>query len=843
VILTLLYSKKVRMAKSFDLGLKPRQPSHPPRLWSRAIPWGSLHEALEDLERASERGEALLGGPVKDGRMLRGESRANRVDNAAPVDLLRLDFDGLPAGASGLAPVPAAACSSSAPGDALKAVLGSLGAGRAPGLAHWSASMGVRAGLRAHVLLPLGPPRAPEAVKRWMQDANLGPLRAFQRLTDSGTGVSWALDTALASPSQLLYLGDPSFEDPAADPFAGRSRWFRVGDAGAPPFSLPDPDSATPWRERRAGLLAALRAAKGLPPLPADPKTRKSRWQTVVVVDPALTAQVSVSELWLDGDWIRANVNGGDSCAYWAHASNPKLLFSFKPDEPVWRLEDVCPEDLWRHVEELRAEWGHSKRQRSERPSEELERRDGALVMGVDADSGRYFVWKDGDAELSSPRWLSRVGAMDVYMARSGARQRPTFVPDWRVVYDPWGPRFDLAARVLNTYSPPDVEPAEGECPAVDALFAHVVPDPSSREHLLDWLAWLSCRREKPNTAVVLQGFLGTGKNLLVEEVFFPLVGGSNAMTLGLPALVGPYNDFLARLLLIHVEEIDMGSLARSERGKAMASLRSIVTGQRMAMRPIYGAWSERDVKAALVMSTNRQVPLAVDSGERRVNFMPRQETPLHETEILAGGVEALKARIAAELPAFAAALAARPVDRDRLARPLDNPARREAIEEAVPRHELAAKAVSEGDGDWFLAEWEDREPSSGAPFADASSMSRPRLAVWGFLGELVACAGAGADHFVAVPVWQLVFKWLCEWPDGKRLGWLVKRWGVEFDAVRRVGGVPRRGCEVRWTVSPARLEAWTAKFAEASPASAPRLELIEGGKGGTGPGSAAPDP
>ena len=803
--LTFLHAKRLRFGKTFDAALRPREQTHPKLVWSAVRTYGRLTGALDTLREASDKGWALLGAGLRDGRTLEGVSRESQVDPDALQDVLRLDFDGpawprQPRVRPGVRPV-----------RTLAAMLEALGLAGLRAVHHWSSSMGIKPGLRVHVLVELETPLPSAAIANWMAAANAGPLRELHTLTDSGVNVSWALDRALAHCASLLFLGDPGFATPDQDPFKGKNRWGVLWPDAKKRFDLVDPGPPSP--HLRAEVLNALRAKKGLPKLPDKFKTRKIQ-NHQVLVDPKVLEGVSVTDMWPDGDWIRCNLNNGDSNAYYARAESPKLLFSFKPDEPVYRMQDVCSpefqEALKQHGEDF------AEKHKPKNPSSIQKKDDRISVLGVDRDTGAYFVWLAEKNKLGGPRFMPKGAAVDVFRSATGAAKAPNPIQHWTIVYDPWKPQYDLDAFMFNKYVPPEIDPHESPWPTIHALIQHVVPEPEAEQFLYDWLAWIWQNRTKPITGLLMQGAMGTGKNLVIEEIMFPVVGPDNTATINFTELVSDYNTFLGERLLVHIEEIHAAAFIGYKGKEAMAIWRQLTTGAKRMSREIFQAKREIELRAAFVLSSNSHVPLASSLDDRRVSYMPRQETPLTQTGMLDEGIDKFKAKLKSELPGFAWMLAVRGVTSDRVSSPLRNAARDQALEDSVPPHDQTARAIADRDGDFFLVVAEDRDlPGANHDYASAygefAAMARSRYHA--FLRALVDAASRDKEHFVPTAQWQHVFVYVCEWTKNQRVGWITRRHGVTMDSVSKIDGIAKRGHSLKWIVDPERLEGWRVKF------------------------------
>ena len=216
-----------------------------------------------------------------------------------------------------------------------------------------------------------------------------------------------------------------------------------------------------------------------------------------------------------------------------------------------------------------------------------------------------------------------------------------------RCFFDPEGSpgRIRRGGRFLfNQYLPPDWRRYDGRGGSTSLFFdflGRLVPDPAEHDMVLDWIAlkvarpWL-----RMHGLIMVAEKQGTGRGTLVHRVLTRLLGEAYCNTVNLDMLLGrtyqsQYTDYLARALLIYVEEARDISGDRAndwnKRKQAYERLKEIVDPTDKDMMIVRkGAANTRErVYASLFISTNHGDALAIDEGDRRF-IVVQNGLPLH---------------------------------------------------------------------------------------------------------------------------------------------------------------------------------------------------------------------
>lgn len=127
-----------------------------------------------------------------------------------------------------------------------------------------------------------------------------------------------------------------------------------------------------------------------------------------------------------------------------------------------------------------------------------------------------------------------------------------------RVVYRPTAaPEVIEGDELLyNTYRRSNVTRLGGEPKIVLDHLAYLIPDPTSREQLLDWLAWLVQHPDKKMMfAILLVGPGGTGKSW-VADLMRLIVGAHNASVPRKKSITRDFNGWMAETILVVIHEL-----------------------------------------------------------------------------------------------------------------------------------------------------------------------------------------------------------------------------------------------------------------------------------------------
>ena len=277
-------------------------------------------------------------------------------------------------------------------------------------------------------------------------------------------------------------------------------------------------------------------------------------------------------------------------------------------------------------------------------------------------------------------KYRSKIQAKDI--AKWYGVEDVVFTP-YREIYDPTSKGNPLSKTdgiELNTYKPSKFQNqkprlrSKGKFPTIEALLGNVMPEKLSRDAFLNWLAVVFNTGKKTGTAWVILGTQGSRKTMLFERVLTPLLGEENCIELNQDALSSRFNHLLHRKQLVCFNEVHSSK-------QAAERIKNWVTEDRIRLE-------EKTVRASinrnflnLIFTSNSQIPVAIESDDRRFNVV-RTGGPLLEQPWFSG--DATIRALTMELSSFASYLQAYPYAEGDARRTIMNSEKRRVIEAGV---------------------------------------------------------------------------------------------------------------------------------------------------------------
>ena len=276
-------------------------------------------ETIEDfyaqLITQGQHGRCLLRGNLE--RPITRESRAGLTTQQA-FNWMLLDFDGV-----------------DFKGRTIQDIMIELGIGDVDYIQQASASQGIKNGMNYHVFFLIDPVKTPQDIKNWVKWKNLS-ISLFKEqlhLTKSAMSLHWPIDVVVNSPDRLIYIAPPIILG-ADDVVEERIQLVKREKRAAALGQL----SATVDTDAVA-VIKQLRSAAGLPEHNLGTKYVKT-YKAHILQNPDIASVTGVKK---NEEFTYLNLNSGDSWAYYHLTAFPDLLFNFK-GEPVYKLEDICPD-------------------------------------------------------------------------------------------------------------------------------------------------------------------------------------------------------------------------------------------------------------------------------------------------------------------------------------------------------------------------------------------------------------------------------------------------------------------------------------------------------------------
>ena len=602
----------------------------------------SLSDMHDTIRSQAELGHCLLKGALK--QPLVNESRKGKSNRNAYTDLLVLDIDGLRLPniqftTQNLTRVH------------IEHIANMIVSALPPELhdvsyvAQASSSFGLKQGKYSlHLFFMLSVPMPPKAVKLWLQHVNhANELFDDQiELSVNGHSLKYPVDTSVADNSKLIFIAPPTFVQGATDPFDNADERIVLVNKGQETLDLAPLMSGL----SREAMFSVSKAKKDSLRESAGMTKKKERIQIAQVNyrnEEILTNPDKVSISVADDSsapFIRCNINGGDSGAYYFNLDAPTYMHNFK-DEPIFEIEKADPDfylSIFEMFDEHISESGKA-----------------AVPIAIrDFYTDIYYcgLFDPNIQQFSDDYPLTPLskGSIESFMLSHG-RPMPDFIPDARVIFDPT--QQEAAIQLQNTpyhinmyrqteYMLQAQEPdrpftlgqgpkIQDKCPLTYKLIHHILGNGNEElERFINWLAYVYQTRQKAGTAWVLTGVPGTGKGLFYSRVLRPLFGEAHVPMKALQNIEEQFNLYMRTALFLIVDEFHMGSASQGTI-KIADKLKNQITENTTTIRAMRSNQTEVKNFTNFIFLTNRPDAVKIEDGDRRYNIAPRQEVKLEE--------------------------------------------------------------------------------------------------------------------------------------------------------------------------------------------------------------------
>lgn len=602
----------------------------------------TISDFHDTLRQQSQLGHCLLKGDLK--QPLVNESRKGKSNRNAYTDLLVLDIDGLriPNTKFSTGPLTTvhiehiANMIVSALPDELNDV---------SFIAQASSSFGMKSDrFSLHLFFMLTVPLPPKTVKLWLQHVNHADTLFEEQieLSVNGHSLKYVVDTSVADNSKLIFIAPPTFADKTLDPFQDSDQRIVLVNKGQEALDLAPLMSGI----SREAMFSVSRAKKDSLRDTAGMNRKRERIQIAQVNyrnEEILTNPDKVSITVSDDSsspFIRCNINGGDSGAYYFNLDAPTYMYNFK-DEPIFEIEKADP-DFYLSIFEMF----------DDHISESGKASVPVAIRDFYTDIYYCGLFDPNIQQFSDNYPLTPLakGSIDSFMLSHG-RPVPDFIPDARVIFDPT--QKEEAIQLQNTpyhinmYRQTDymlnaAEPdrpltlgqgpkIQDKCPLTYKLIHHILGNGDEEfERFVNWLAYIYQTRQKAGTAWVLTGVPGTGKGLFYSRILRPLFGEAHVPMKALQNIEEQFNLYMRTALFLIVDEFHMSSASQGTI-KIADKLKNQITENTTTIRAMRSNQTEVKNFTNFIFLTNRLDAVKIEDGDRRYNIAPRQETKLEE--------------------------------------------------------------------------------------------------------------------------------------------------------------------------------------------------------------------
>lgn len=548
--------------------------------------------------------------------------------------------------------------------------------------------------LSCHVFMRLSKPEKASRLKEfitWINFTN-AELLAQARLTESLNTLSLKLDRCVTDPSRLIYIAPPrtiGFKPP-----------FTVEESiqhfeGEPSFAIPDFKPIE--RSFEQGIINDKRRELGM----EERQLRTIKFLGVDVIQG--TESGVISDVKPSGPgYIRFNINGGDSHAYWIELTRPELIGNFKGEHYI--LTKDVDEDFYNKL--VGAIKQMPKAPRGSDGTDVLAfyatNHGSQLYIGT-YDRAKDVLRVDPSSETPALSWLRQFGV-------------PTkaLLPHYDLTHDiSSNVRYEEGYPVINLYARTNMmkqyaeapkrfdtkqtfERLKETCPVIMMFAQSMCGDARSTEGFINWLAFIFQYRIKAETAWLLWGTEGTGKGKFLQHVCRPLFGENNVSQVLMSNVDSTFNALLEGKLLVNIDEAEMSRTR--DKPEAMSKLRNWITEPTIVVNKKNVTEREVPSFANFIITANSFRPLMISAGDRRFHVGLRQDTRLlptaNEHAILVQGEE---------LPAFARALGELIVDENWVRNPELTEQKARLFESTHSLVDNVGMAIQEGDSSFFF--------------------------------------------------------------------------------------------------------------------------------------------
>lgn len=504
--------------------------------------------------------------------------------------------------------------------------------------------------LNGHAFILLSEAVHPRLLRSWFMYANLRleVLKNAITLSKGKQALHWPLDVVVSDNNRIIYIAEPAFKG-IKNPLTPTERLSYVKKKldSLPISRIPEHLIEALKQEEREHI-KALRAQEGLPNLKSK-AAMKGEWEVQSGVGAATTYQVIDD----GGEFIRYNLNDGDSQAYWHPRTSFELLHSFK-GEPSMLMKEILPQryaELCREQNDVNAT-----------PNE-----DGDLLFAFrEKVTGRYWkgTWNPERFDLDLHPVNARVDLED--FMQSHGRSVGNFVPEWHMLFDPRKNFIvDEDKHIINTFVPSplmrgreNIHARKTTYPTIQRVLNSAVGVGAIQEHFLNWLACIVQHRCKTGTAWLLHGTQGTGKGVMANVVMRTIIGAPYVVQIRPDEVDTQFNSWMDRKLLVYCDEIEVDFFMN--KSAAETRLKMSVTESFMPVRLMRTDVRHPENFVNLIFGSNKPQPVQIPLNDRRFNVGTFQtqnlELSRHDVEVVIPG----------ECEAFAYYLATREADLNR---------------------------------------------------------------------------------------------------------------------------------------------------------------------------------
>ncbi len=441
-------------------------------------------------------------------------------------------------------------------------------------------------------------------------------LKKALTLSNSKAALHWPLDIVVNDNGRIIYIAEPTFINMDSPiPPKERIQYVKKVEDFLDVTKIPEMALEVLKKQQRE-TVNALRSKDGLIKI-----SRKTIQKGEFEIQSGVGEVTTYEPIDNDGEFIRYNLNGGDSQAYWHPRHSFELLHSFK-GEPSLLMKEVMPS---RYAELTRlAQAGNIM------PS-----KTGEIVLAFrDKKSAKYYngTWNEGTHFLDLHRAESET-QIDHFLQSHGKVLGP-FIPIWDMNFEPLKSYVvDEDNQKVNMFVATKLMLAplvtQRKYPTIQRIMDHAIGTGPVQEHFLNWLACVLQHKKKTGTAWILHGTEGTGKGLLVNKVLKPIFE-RYLIVRKASELQSQFNAWMETTMLAFIDEIEADVF---EKRSMEGDLRNAITEPIIGIRRMRTDSYEVASYINFIFSSNKPQPVKLPLGDRRFNVGHYQSERLYMTD------------------------------------------------------------------------------------------------------------------------------------------------------------------------------------------------------------------
>ncbi len=249
----------------------------------------------------------------------------------------------------------------------------------------------------------------------------------------------------------------------------------------------------------------------------------------------------------------------------------------------------------------------------------------------------------------------------------------------------------------INSYTQPRIQPIKGDFDLVRRVLDFITDgDEVGLEWLLNWsAAKVQNPTVSPGTALILAGAQGTGKSTYAATIMPLILGEENCTIIDQSSLDNQFTSHFATKIWVNADEATSSENAFEVSSKLKSFITSSTLDYHMKGRPN----TKVENCASFVFTTNAQIPVRLDSDDRRYTaFMQSNRPEVAYTSALKSAhvFKSVSPEFEREISAFYAYLLDYKVDKVKVNTAYESSAKREIQALSRPNYEAFYEAVYE---------------------------------------------------------------------------------------------------------------------------------------------------